>query len=48
MLQPSQIVNLAQLAGFHIGLCEWRPQKKGDYGRFTVEYLTVGKTKKAA
>lgn len=41
MLNANQVVNLAQLAGFHNGLCEWRPQKKGDFGRFEVEFQSA-------
>ncbi len=38
-LNVSQIANLVKLAGFHVGLCEWRPGHKGDHGRFEVELL---------
>lgn len=31
-----QIVNLYNLAGFGIGVGEWRPEKDGSYGRFHV------------
>ncbi len=37
VFNASQIVNLAILAGFHVGLCEWRPEKRGQYGRFEVQ-----------
>jgi hypothetical protein len=37
VFNASQIVNLATLAGFHIGLGEWRPEKKGQFGRFQIE-----------
>lgn len=37
VFNASQLVNLATLAGFHIGLCEWRPEKRGQYGRFEVQ-----------
>jgi len=33
---PQQIVALANLAGFHIGVGDWRPQKSGSYGMFQV------------
>jgi hypothetical protein len=36
LLQPADIVNLLARAGFGVGLCEWRPEKGGDYGRFEV------------
>lgn len=31
-----QIVNLFNLAGFGVGVGEWRPEKDGSYGRFHV------------
>ena len=30
------IVGLMQRAGFGIGLCEWRPERGGEFGRFEV------------
>lgn len=36
LLQPSDIVNLINRAGFGVGICEWRPEKGGDFGRFEV------------
>lgn len=36
LLQPTDIVNLINRAGFGIGLGEWRPEKGGEYGRFRV------------
>jgi len=33
---PEQIVNLLNLAGFGVGVGEWRPEKDGSYGRFHV------------
>lgn len=35
-LSPQQIVNLFNLAGFGVGVGEWRPEKDGPYGRFHV------------
>jgi hypothetical protein len=37
MLQPEDILNLINLAGFGVGVCEWRPEKGGDFGRFRVK-----------
>lgn len=31
-----QIVNLFNIAGFAVGVGEWRPEKDGQYGRFEV------------
>jgi hypothetical protein len=36
VLSPEQIVNLFNLAGFGVGVGEWRPEKDGGYGRFHV------------
>ncbi len=35
-LSKEQIVNLFNLAGFGVGVGEWRPEKDGPYGRFHV------------
>lgn len=35
-ISPEQIVNLANLAGFHIGVGDWTPQHSGQYGLFKV------------
>jgi len=35
-ISPEQIVNLYNLAGFGVGVGEWRPEKDGSYGRFHV------------
>jgi hypothetical protein len=35
-ITPQQIVELAKLAGFHIGIGSWTPQHSGQYGMFTV------------
>jgi len=36
-LNEHDIANLVNLAGFGAGLCEWRPQKGGDFGRFEID-----------
>lgn len=35
-INPAQIANLLNLAGFGVGVGEWRPEKDGPYGRFHV------------
>lgn len=36
-LQPADIINLTNLAGFGVGLHEMRPEKGGENGRFEVD-----------
>lgn len=35
-LSTEQIINLFNLAGFGVGVGEWRPERNGSYGRFHV------------
>lgn len=35
-LSPEQIINLFNLAGFGVGVGEWRPEANGSYGMFHV------------
>lgn len=35
-ISPAQIANLFNIAGFGVGVGEWRPEKNGGYGRFHV------------
>lgn len=35
-ISADQIVNLFNIAGFGVGVGEWRPEKDGSYGRFHV------------
>jgi len=37
LLQPGDIVNLIDRAGFGVGVGEWRPEKGGEFGRFRVK-----------
>ena len=37
VVSPAQLVNLLNLAGFGVGVGEWRPEKDGSFGRFRVE-----------
>jgi hypothetical protein len=36
VLSAEQIMHLFRIAGFAIGVGEWRPQKDGSYGMFRV------------
>jgi len=36
VISPEQVVNLFGLAGFAVGIGEWRPERDGGYGRFRV------------
>lgn len=36
-ITPEMIVELAKLAGFHIGVGSWTPQHSGSYGMFAIE-----------
>lgn len=37
LLQPADVYNLIDRAGFGVGICEWRPEKGGEFGRFRVK-----------
>ena len=36
VISDDQVVNLFQLAGFSVGIGEWRPEKNGSFGCFTL------------
>lgn len=46
MVTPEDIVNLLNRAGFGIGLCEGRPEKNGENGRWEVSTEAVTNEKK--
>lgn len=37
MLRAEDVVNLINRAGYGVGICEWRPEKGGEFGRFEVD-----------
>lgn len=37
MLRSEDIINLINRAGYGVGICEWRPEKGGEFGRFAVD-----------
>lgn len=37
LLQPKDIANLVNRAGFSVGIGEWRPEKGGEFGRFELD-----------
>lgn len=41
MMSVDQLVNLFNVAGFGVGVFEWRPERDGAFGRFTVESVTT-------
>jgi hypothetical protein len=36
-ITPSMIVNLFNIAGFSVGIGEWRPEKSGSFGMFEIQ-----------
>ena len=41
LLVPEDILNLVSRAGFGAGLCEMRPEKGGEYGRFEIDSSVI-------
>jgi len=37
LLRPDDVLTLVDRAGFGVGICEWRPEKGGEFGRFCVD-----------
>lgn len=36
VMSAEQVLSLIQLAGFSVGIHEWRPERNGDFGRFAL------------
>lgn len=41
-ISPDQLINLLRIAGFSVGLGEWRVDKKGSFGQFEIEGFEIG------
>lgn len=39
VLSEAQVLHLIQTAGFSVGIGEWRPEKNGDFGTYTLPIL---------
>ena len=37
LLQRDDVLTLVNRAGFGVGICEWRPEKGGEFGRFEID-----------
>ena len=37
LLQPKDLLCLVSRAGFGVGICEWRPEKGGEFGRYEID-----------
>jgi hypothetical protein len=42
-LSIEQVANLFVIAGFAVGVGEWRPERNGQYGRFEVGAISTGR-----
>jgi hypothetical protein len=40
LLTEAKVLNLFQLAGFSIGIGDWRPEKNGTFGQFSIKGAT--------
>lgn len=45
-INPSQIANLLNVAGFAVGIGEWRPEKDGSNGMFSVKKTDIKQPRK--
>lgn len=37
LLNEKDVLSLVDRAGFGVGICEWRPEKDGEWGRFEID-----------
>ena len=37
LMQEKDVLALVDRAGFGVGICEWRPEKGGEFGRFEID-----------
>jgi hypothetical protein len=42
IISQEQVVNLFQMAGFSVGLGDWRVDKNGTFGQFKIAEVLVG------
>ena len=40
LVSEAQLLNLVQLAGFSIGIGDWRPERNGTFGTFSIKEVT--------
>lgn len=48
MISPDQLANLFQRAGYSVGVGDWRPERKGTSGRFSIAAQESAVTAEAA
>lgn len=41
IISDAQLIHLLEMAGFSVGVGDWRPEKTGDHGRFFVDKTSI-------